>query len=225
MSPWRLAFNDDSATFSEKNVSTSFDESVSYRMGNRDKCEFIQALRPMEEVFPEPAFLLLNSHVRIGVAKTGGDAQRQKVVIKIAWRTLRVPGAGIALRLRALAAQKTCENAGLCRALQGRRSAQISRNRKFGESGDRLSYAWNSYSNCVCGDVASTHICYRNKSGKHMLVASFSYFDPKRTTQDRKLMVKEPRTNGGPGSLSCWKGRSTAEPFHYRSLVWSPRSI
>ena len=31
-------------------------------------------------------------------------------------------------------------------------------------------------------------------------------------------MVKEPRTNGGPGSLSCWKGRSTAEPFHYWSL-------
>src|SRR5208282_1312429 len=58
------------------------------------------------------AFLLLNSRVRIGVAKTGGDAQRQKVVIKIAWRTLRVPGAGIALRLRALAAQKTCEKAG-----------------------------------------------------------------------------------------------------------------
>jgi hypothetical protein len=24
-------------------------------------------------------------------------------------------------------------------------------------------------------------------------------------------MVKEPRTNGGPGLLSCWKGRSTAE--------------
>jgi hypothetical protein len=37
-------------------------------------------------------------------------------------------------------------------------------------------------------------------------------------------MVKEPRTNGGPGSLSCWKGWSTAEPFHYRSLgVWSPQ--
>jgi hypothetical protein len=50
--------------------------------------------------------------------------------------------------------------------------------------------------------------------------------DPKRTTQDRKLMVKEPRTNGGPGSLSCWKGRSTAEPFHYRSLGFGrPRSI
>jgi hypothetical protein len=57
------------------------------------------------------------------------------------------------------------ERSGLCRALQRRRSAQISRNRKFGESGDRLSYAWNSYSNCVGGDVASTHMCYRNKSG------------------------------------------------------------
>jgi len=50
--------------------------------------------------------------------------------------------------------------------------------------------------------------------------------DPNRTTQDRKLMVKEPRTNGGPGSLSCWKGRSTAEPFHYWSLGFGrPRSI
>jgi hypothetical protein len=50
--------------------------------------------------------------------------------------------------------------------------------------------------------------------------------DPKRTTEDRKLMVKEPRTNGGPSSLSCWKGRSTAEPFHYRSLGFGrPRSI
>jgi len=26
--------------------------------------------------------------------------------------------------------------------------------------------------------VVSTHVRYRNKSGKHMLVASFSYFDP-----------------------------------------------
>jgi hypothetical protein len=46
-----------------------------------------------------------------------------------------------------------------------------------------------------------------------MLVTSFSQADPKRTTEDRKLMVKGPRTNGGPGSLSCWKGRSTAKPF------------
>jgi hypothetical protein len=129
-------------------------------------------------------------------------------------------------------------------------------------------------------EVALTHVRYRGKSGKHILVASFSYFDPdrvktqkmsknglsqlsfytftlqqecdrreasiidrhfsitarsfefshgldpKRTTQDRKLMVKEPRTNGGPGSLSCWKGRSTAEPFHYWSLGFGrPRSI
>jgi hypothetical protein len=52
----------------------------------------------------------------------------------------------------------------------------------------------------------------------------FDSIDPKLTTQDRKLMVKEPRTNGGPGLLSCWKGRTTAEPFHYRSLgVWSPQ--
>jgi hypothetical protein len=54
----------------------------------------------------------------------------------------------------------------------------------------------------------------------------FDSIDPKQTTQDRKLMVKAPRTNGGPGSLSCWKGRSTAEPFHYRSLGFGrPRSI
>jgi len=26
------------------------------------------------------------------------------------------------------------------------------------------------------------HVRYRNKSGKHMLVASFSYFDPERTS-------------------------------------------
>jgi hypothetical protein len=55
----------------------------------------------------------------------------------------------------------------------------VSRNRKSGESDNRLSYGWNSYSNCVGGDVASTHVRYRNKSGKHMLVSSFSYFDPK----------------------------------------------
>ena len=29
--------------------------------------------------------------------------------------------------------------------------------------------------------VVSTHVRYRNKSGKHMLVASFSYFDPSET--------------------------------------------
>jgi hypothetical protein len=60
--------------------------------------------------------------------------------------------------------------------------AKVSRNRKFGESDSRPSQAWNSYSNCVGGDVASTHVRYRNKSGKHMLVASFSYFDPERTS-------------------------------------------
>ena len=46
-----------------------------------------------------------------------------------------------------------------------------SRNRKFGES--------NSYSNCIGGDVVSTHVRYRNKSGKHILVSSFSQADPK----------------------------------------------
>ena len=30
-------------------------------------------------------------------------------------------------------------------------------------------------------EVASTHVRYWGKSGKYMLVASFSYFDPKRT--------------------------------------------
>ncbi len=30
--------------------------------------------------------------------------------------------------------------------------------------------------------VVSTHVRYRNKSGKHMLLASFSYFDPKRSS-------------------------------------------
>ena len=30
-------------------------------------------------------------------------------------------------------------------------------------------------------EVALTHVCYRGKSRKHLLVASFSYFDPKRT--------------------------------------------
>ena len=60
----------------------------------------------------------------------------------------------------------------------------------------------------------------QNRPSKHqkvsltpLLVGFINGIDPKQTTQDRKLMVKEPRTNGGPGSLSCWKGRSTAEPF------------
>jgi len=31
------------------------------------------------------------------------------------------------------------------------------------------------------GDVALTHVRYRNKSGKHMLISSFSQADPKRS--------------------------------------------
>jgi hypothetical protein len=31
------------------------------------------------------------------------------------------------------------------------------------------------------GDVALRHVRYRNKSGKHMLISSFSQADPKRS--------------------------------------------